>query len=88
MAADVIFTATGAGGASEEATVTTGTTNTDIVSASQNPKRVRTDEGSVEERSIKEMIDADRYDAASSVTGVPWGLKMARVKPGGSISGA
>lgn len=49
------------------------------------PKRVRTDEGTVEERPISELIEADRYNKAAAATAVPWGLKIARVKPGGTV---
>lgn len=57
-------------------------TLTDLASA---PKKSRTDEGEVEERSINDVITADQY-AASRVAGraVPWGLRIARTKPPGA----
>jgi hypothetical protein len=58
---------------------------TDIEEQAKAPKRTRTDEGVVEERPISELIDADRYNKASQVTNVPWGLKIARVRPGGTV---
>lgn len=49
------------------------------------PKQVRTDEGQVLERSVNELIDADRYVGARNATAVPWGMKIARTKPGGTV---
>jgi len=57
----------------------------ELVDQSQTPKQVRTDEGQVLERSVNEMIDADRYVAARNATAVPWGMKIARTKPGGTV---
>lgn len=55
----------------------------DIVSAANNPLRMRTDEGSIEERSIDELIKADRYNKSSDASKVPWGMRIARSQPGG-----
>lgn len=56
----------------------------DVVAAANNPKRMRTEEGSIEERSVNELIAADRYNAAkSSASAVPWGLRIARTQPAG-----
>lgn len=50
------------------------------------PKRVRTDEGSLEERSVDELIKADRYNqTASAQTAVPYGMRIARTKPPGTV---
>lgn len=58
----------------------------EIEAAGQTPKRTRTDEGTVEERPIDELIKADQYAAGKqSVTGVPWGMRIARTKPGGTV---
>lgn len=59
---------------------------TDIEDAGKDPKRVRTEEGTVEERSVQELIDADRYgQTKAAADAVPWGLRIARVKPGGTV---
>ena len=59
----------------------------DIVDfATQAPKRAKTDEGEVEERSVNEVIAADRYaKTVNAGNFVPWGLRMARTKPPGSV---
>lgn len=55
---------------------------TDIENLAETPKRVRTEEGTVEERSVQELIDADRYtNQKTAVNAVPWGLRIARSKP-------
>jgi len=57
----------------------------DFEDNAKSPKQVRTDEGQVLEKSVNELIDADRYTAAKNATAVPWGLKIARTKPGGTV---
>lgn len=58
----------------------------DIRTVANNPKRIRTDEGTVEERSIDDLIKADRYlKAQEAVDAVPWGLRVARMKPPGTV---
>lgn len=60
----------------------------DITNLANSPKRTRTEEGTVEERSIDELIKADQYiKGNAAATTVPWGIRMARVKPGSSIGG-
>lgn len=50
------------------------------------PRKVTTDEGSVEERSIKEVIQADNHVAAKEVGNVPFhGLRHSRFKPGSAV---
>lgn len=49
------------------------------------PKRTRTDEGTVEERSADDLIKLDQYAAAKKSTAVPWGMKVARTKPQGPV---
>lgn len=47
------------------------------------PKRTTGDEGTVEERSIDEVIAGDRYTAAKRAEKAPWGLRRGRIqKPG------
>jgi len=56
--------------------------DSDIEALGQTPKRVRTEEGTVEERSVQELIDADRYaKTKTAVDAVPWGMRIARSKP-------
>lgn len=54
-----------------------------IENAAQDPKRVRTAEGTVEERSVDELIKADKYTANKAATRPPFGLRMARTQPAG-----
>jgi len=64
-------------------------TTTDIDDAGKEPKRVRTDEGTVEEKSIGDLIAADRYSNAKATAGaVPWGISIARGKPQGTVPGS
>lgn len=53
------------------------------------PKKTQTAEGSVEERNINETIAGDRYARArQSSDAAPWGIRMARVKPGSTTPGS
>lgn len=50
------------------------------------PKKTVTDEGSVEERPIQDVIEADRYLRAQDVGDVPLhGLRISRFKPRGAV---
>lgn len=61
----------------------------DILELASSPKRTRTAEGTIEERSVDELIKADQYLAAQQAGGaVPWGIRLARGKPGSSIGGS
>lgn len=52
------------------------------------PQRTTTEEGTVEERPIKDLIDADKYLLQKQASdSPPWGIRMARVAPGGAVSG-
>lgn len=44
------------------------------------PKRITGDEGTVEERPIQELIDADRYKASREATSAPFGIRFGRMK--------
>lgn len=57
----------------------------DIEAKAQEPKRLRNDEGSVEERSVEELIQADVYAKNAAASSVPWGMSIARTKPGGTV---
>ena len=58
----------------------------DVVGMANAPKKVRTEEGSVEERSVSELIEADRYQQSkTSADKPPWGARIARTKPGGTV---
>ncbi len=50
------------------------------------PKKVRTDEGLVEERDIDDIVKADQYNSGKGANAVPWGMKVARTKPGGTVT--
>ncbi len=49
------------------------------------PLKARTDEGTVEERPVDDIIRARRELQQGNVDGTPWGIKFARVKPGGTV---
>jgi hypothetical protein len=59
----------------------------EIEDLARSPKSLRGEEGAVEERSVDEVIKADRYVKASSsaVDSVPFGLRIARTVPGGTV---
>jgi len=60
------------------------TPSIDIIDAANSPARVRTVEGTVEERPIPELIKADQYaatKAAAQAGAVPWGIRCARIRP-------
>jgi hypothetical protein len=52
------------------------------------PKRVRTEEGTVEERSVDELIKADRYINGQAPATPPWGIRIARGRFGSTTPGA
>jgi len=56
----------------------------DLVKA---PKKTRTDEAYIEERSVDELIKArNQVLAEEAATGVPWGMRVAKSKPPGTVS--
>lgn len=61
----------------------------DIAEAVSSPKRVRTVEGTVEERPISESIEADRYLAGKCAgqNNAPWGMRIARTRPSSPLGG-
>lgn len=56
----------------------------DIETLARTPKRTRTDEGTVEERPIEDVIAAERYEASKAVSGPPYGVTFARIRPPGT----
>jgi len=59
---------------------------TDIEELAKAPRKVETEEGTVVERGIKEVIEADRYLKAKSLEDKPLhGLRVSRCKPGGPV---
>jgi hypothetical protein len=58
----------------------------DIIELAKSPRRVRTVEGTVEERSVREIILADQYAAGKAATAPPWGMRVALSKPGSTTS--
>lgn len=50
------------------------------------PKRTRTDEGTTEERPADDLIKLDQYAAQKGTNAVPWGMRIARTKPGGPVN--
>lgn len=59
----------------------------DLDEAANAPKRQRTAEGSVEERSIQDKILAKNNIAQDeALTAPPWGIRLARTRPGGTVN--
>lgn len=57
----------------------------DITELMMSPKRTRTAEGTVEERSVADLIAADRF-ANPAPEAVPWGIRIAKTKPPSTCS--
>jgi hypothetical protein len=59
----------------------------DVADLAATPKRVRTDEGTVEERPISEQIEAVKFTKAAEATsnGPPYGMRIARTMPPGTV---
>mgnify|MGYP001579814019 CR=1 FL=1 len=61
-------------------------TQSEIEEQAKAPKRTMTDEGTVEERRIEDIIKADEYGKAQSVGDVPLhGLRVSQFKPAGAV---
>lgn len=59
----------------------------DIATLAKAPRRTRTVEGTVEERSVSDLIKADQYIASqTAVNAVPWGMRIAKTKPPSTLS--
>lgn len=59
--------------------------DTDIEALAASPKKAVTDEGSVEERSVQDLIDAKKYIDGQGAADRPlFGLRVAKCKPGGA----
>lgn len=54
----------------------------DIEALAKTPRKTVTDEGTIVERSVQELLDADRGNKAKGANVVPWGLRVARTQPG------
>jgi len=58
----------------------------DLLELAKAPKKTVTDEGSVEERPIDELIKADKYNKANTIGDSPLhGLRISLFKPGGPV---
>ncbi len=58
----------------------------DIIGMANAPKRTRTEEGTVEERTIDELIKADQYQKTLEASEhVPWGIRLASIRPRGPV---
>ena len=57
-----------------------------IEELAQAPRRTQTDEGAVQERSVAELIEADRYARQTAISAVPWGLRIATTKPPSAVT--
>lgn len=58
----------------------------EIADLARAPRRTRTAEGTVEERSIADLIKADQHLAAKAADTVPWGMRIAKTKPPSTLS--
>jgi len=54
----------------------------DIVALGAGPKRITGEEGTVEERSVEEVIKADRYGMSKGLTKPPHGIYMDKIRYG------
>ena len=62
-------------------------TEIDIEAMGNSPKRQRTDEGSTEERTIDELMKAKNYVTEETAkANPPWGIRLARSRPGGTVN--
>lgn len=52
----------------------------------KSPKRTRTDEGAVTERSVEELIVADQYTTGQNNAKPPHGIKISQTKPPASAT--
>ena len=60
-------------------------TRTAIRDSAEGPRRVRGDEGEVEQHSLKEQIEADRYlDGQTATARTSLGLRFRKFKPPGT----
>jgi hypothetical protein len=71
-----------------EVAQTSEVVTTDLEASMFSPKRVRTEEGTVEERSVDELIKADRYLNSTPSETPPWGIRIARGRFGSTTPGA
>jgi hypothetical protein len=56
-------------------------TDQQIEDLAASPQRARTDEGSVQERSVTELIKAAQYIDQRALSYAPWGIRVARAYP-------
>ena len=59
--------------------------SSDIETLAGRPRKLVGDEGSIEEKSVDELIKADTYSKAASATAPPFGLRVAKAKPFGPV---
>ena len=65
-----------------------GLDRTQIEELGTAPKRTTTEEGTIEERDVKDIVMADQYaNQKQAADSVPFGIRVARIKPGGTVSG-
>lgn len=61
-------------------------TNEEIDELVTAPKRTTTEEGTVEERTTRELVIGDQYSATkSNVDSSPWGIRFAKTRPGNAL---
>jgi hypothetical protein len=71
-----------------DTTPSTTPSETALQQLATSPQRIRTDEGTVEERSGSELIALDAYtDPNNLATGQTFGLDIRRAKPGSALGG-
>lgn len=79
------FTTTTASGSGDGSDTVLDITEDEIKTLARTPKKVENDEGKVEERTIAEFILADQYTKQGEATGTPYGLKIGRTRPPGTV---
>lgn len=61
-------------------------TNEEIIRAARRPLKMAGDEGSIQERSIDDLIKAETYvQSQDTINTPPHGMVISRLKPGGTV---
>lgn len=61
-------------------------TNEELEELALAPKRTTTEEGTVEERTMKDVLDGLKVaEREATPDTVPWGIRVARTKPRGTV---
>lgn len=63
-----------------------GLTETQLEDAALAPQRTTTEEGTVEEHDLDDLVKADQYlSGKQACSSPPWGMKIAKARPGNAL---